>query len=94
LWSASVRGQTQNVLGLLEAGADIEEKGGPAFTTPLHESALQGHVALTLLLLEHRADLSARDDGGDTPLHYSSLQGHGDLTLLLLENGADVSVKD
>ena len=37
-------------------------------TTPLHEAARRGQHAVTLLLLEHRADTQLRDYDGCTPL--------------------------
>ena len=37
-------------------------------TTPLHEAARRGQHAVTLLLLEHRANTQVRDYDGRTPL--------------------------
>ena len=39
--------------------------------TALHLSALNNHVDVVQLLLDHDADVAAADDAGNTPLHYA-----------------------
>jgi hypothetical protein len=53
-----------------------------------------GHVAVAKLLLEHGADIHARDNANWTPLHWAAYKGHFDVARLLLERGADPTVKN
>jgi len=47
---------------LLEAGADVNTKGGDCGLTPLMAAAMGGNVEMARLLLEHRADTSITED--------------------------------
>jgi ankyrin repeat protein len=65
-----------------------------AGATPLHAAAV-GHEGLdtqdlVAMLLEHRADVSAKDNDGLSSLHYAAQMGRKGVTRLLLENRADV----
>jgi ankyrin repeat protein len=88
LWTAASLGRTEDVLQLLAGGADIEEPGGDRQSTPCAAAALQGHVQTVQLLLQHKAQVSAKDNEWDTPLHYTALHGHVEIVKLLLHNGA------
>jgi ankyrin repeat protein len=46
------------------------------------------------VLLEHGADVSARDDSHSTPLHLVSYMGNGKAVGLLIRHGADVNAQD
>ena len=75
-------------------------------TTPLHASASCGHFEICRLLLEWKADVTAKDGSVDygwglgptvglrTPLHYSAQFGHFEICRLLLDSKADVAAKD
>ena len=91
LWTAAKEGQTDQVLHLL---ADIDEKGEPLEFTPLHAVRLH-HKDTVRALLQHGADVTARDPAGATPLHSAVDPGCDDLSDVevvrqLLEHGADV----
>lgn len=45
------------------------------------------------LLVDHRADVNAKDDSGLSALMFSTLYGRPELVKLLLDNGADVHAK-
>jgi hypothetical protein len=94
LWTATVDGKTGEMRELLAEGARVDEKGGALGAAPLHAAALVGDEEAALLLLEHRADVSAKDAQGGEPLLFASLLGHEPVVLLLLEHGAEVSVDD
>lgn len=46
------------------------------------------------VLLEHGADVNARDDTHSTPLHLASYMGNGKAVGLLIQHGADVNAQD
>ena len=89
---------TEEVEKLLAEGADVEEKGGPFEGTALHDACFlsisTGDGLVAQLLLDHNADVSAKDMDGATPLHNAAVRGHVLVAGLLLAQGADVSVKD
>jgi ankyrin repeat protein len=62
--------------------------------SPLHAAAFLGRTAIARFLLEHTADVNARDKYHPTPLHKAVERGNLDITQLLLGYGADVNVLD
>ena len=45
--------------------------------TPLHAAAYQGHLAVTEMLLDHKADPGIHDTyDRETPLHMAAFHGH------------------
>ena len=58
-------------------------------TTPLHYAALYGNTESVRILLEHGADVKARNKSDATPLIYAAY--NSDKTRLLVEKGADVN---
>jgi ankyrin repeat protein len=52
------------------------------------------HVEVAKLLLEHGADLNAKNESGWTPLHKAAFWGRVDIVATLLEHGADPDVQD
>lgn len=59
-------------------------------TTALHMSAQDGHLAVTLALIEAGAELDAWGVRGATPLHLASQYGHAKVVAALVEAGAEV----
>ena len=88
---------------LLEHGADAGVKDNDALSTPLHEVAYRGSVKIVQLLLEHGANVHARNNMGHTPLHRAVYDLSPDnsyeetclrVIMLLLEHGADIGALD
>src|SRR6267142_5548772 len=63
-------------------------------STPLHVASSQGHLAVARVLVEHGANVTARDDGGATPLHQASRYGGMDLVRFLIKHGANVTTRN
>jgi hypothetical protein len=62
--------------------------------TWLHRAASSGREAVARLLLEHKAEVDAKDEYGWTVLHRAALNGHEAVARLLLEHKAEVDAKD
>jgi cytohesin len=67
------------------AGAKTSEDRG----APLHQAASLGNAAMAKLLLDHGADVNARDGQKETPLHQAA---GGAVARVLLERGAKPDV--
>ncbi|XP_065828038.1 poly [ADP-ribose] polymerase tankyrase-1-like [Oscarella lobularis] len=63
-------------------------------STPLHLAAGYNQVEVAEYLLEHGADVNAKDKGGLIPLHNASSYGHVEMAALLIKHGALVNATD
>lgn len=90
LQKACYKGKYEEVLRLIEEGADVNDKDF-AGTRPIHEAALKGFTDIVELLLEHGANVNARSgvEELDTPLIDAVSNGHLDTIAMLLKHGAD-----
>ena len=61
--------------------------------TPLHLASGEGFLEVARVLIEHGADVTARDGRGSTPLHNASRNGHVEVVRFLIKHGADVTVQ-
>ena len=68
--------------------------GGLHAETPVHAAVFLRHTAIAQFLLEHTADVNARDSCNSTPLHKASEGGNYETVQLLLSHRADVHVLD
>ena len=60
----------------------------------LHALCAKGLISCALRLLEHKADVDAKDEDGATALHRAAWNGHEAVVQLLLEHKADVDAKN
>ncbi len=74
---------------LVEAGANVNVNDGVKRCTPLHMAARRGNVEIAGALLDHGADIEARDSVGDTPLRRSVNCNKTNVASFLLSRGAD-----
>jgi ankyrin repeat protein len=79
----------------LGSGWDVNAQGEKYGRTALHLAAMNGHLEIVKLLLEHGADVNAKtkEGYGYTALHSAASNGHLEIVKLLLEHGADVNAK-
>ena len=93
LHEAAGDGQTEKVLALISAGADIHEKVDSGLT-PLHVAAYMGQTETALALASTGADINARVDSGFTSLHMAANAGQVETALALVSAGADINARD
>ena len=102
LHSAVLYGDFEMVRILLKYKADVNQSNGR--DTPLHYASrgIQGGRSIDTLslskvarlLLEHGADVNARNHERATPLHIAVEDGRVEVVQVLLEHGADVIAED
>jgi len=91
---AAYFGREEVVRFLLEHGADAKlAAGNGSCVAPIHSAVAAKDFAIAQRLLDHGADVNAKQHGGYTALHSAGL--HGDLAMaeLLLSYGADRSMQ-
>ena len=64
------------------------------FAPPLNTAAMQGHLDVMEVILQHGADPNAVDSYGGFPLQYSAGSGHAEGCRLLLRYGADPALEN
>ncbi|MBN2384616.1 ankyrin repeat domain-containing protein [bacterium] len=66
----------------------------PRKRTPLHYAALVGNEKIIAYLLDHGADIEARDQIKRSTLHWAAAYGRPEVCKLLLDRGADKNSED
>ncbi|KAL3483162.1 ankyrin repeat-containing domain protein [Aspergillus germanicus] len=97
LVGAARRRQIRAIKLLLEAGVDVNElatNGSGGECTPLHKAAEQGHLDCASVLIEHGADVNARDGYSRTVLEAAAWTGKLQMVRFLLIQGADIQAKN
>lgn len=79
---------------LIQAGADVNAKGGEAIATPVMWAAKKCNYYIVNLLLQHGADPLLTDDQGFNLLHSATLDGNVFQLLLLLHQDLPVDIPD
>ena len=74
-------------------GIDLEDPGTGGGTA-LHVAAFNGNVEIVRRLLNHAAEIDAKDDSGATPLMIAFAQKHEEVVRLLVEQDAEARVKN
>lgn len=88
LHEATREGDLRKARELLEQGAAVDRPNEQGLT-PLHWSALNGRTDLAELLLDHGADINAREKytGKLTPMAMALLMGYDELVELMAARG-------
>lgn len=92
---AADEGDAETVADLLGARAEVNARN-KSKETPLHVVAWrswQDDADVATLLLDHGADLDARDDLGFAPLNRAARQGNHHVAKLLVARGVDLEAK-
>ena len=88
LVKACKKGSVEEVLRLLDGGADANSVGG------IQQAASAGHVNVVRALLGRNANVNGRDFGGQTALHCAAGSGNKDVVQLLLDEKVDIEARD
>lgn len=87
-------GKLELIRLLLSKGANPNARDHSG-SSPLDDAAWIGSADKSALLLDHGAEINARQTKtGATPLNEAAFKGHLDVLQLLLSRGADLGVKD
>jgi hypothetical protein len=79
---------------ILAAGASVDVTSGPTRGTPLHQAARRGCAEVAAALLDHGANIEARDAKGQTPLRRAVNCRQLPVVQLLMQRGADPLAED
>ncbi|KAK4891543.1 hypothetical protein LTR27_009874 [Elasticomyces elasticus] len=92
LYRESYDGSVDRVRALLEAGADVNARGGE-YGNALQAASYNGHTEIVEALLGYDADVNALGGYFRYALQAASYKGHEDVIQLLLDHGADINVQ-
>ena len=80
---------------LLQRGADVNQPAQNAQkVAAIHAAVAARSLPITRLLIEHGADVNAKQQQDVTPLHAAAHNGSLEIVQLLLEHGADKNATD
>jgi ankyrin repeat protein len=79
---------------LIEKGAKLDDQANLTNHTPLLRAAKDDRLDVARVLVEHKANVNAKDCVKVTPLHYACQNGDLAMARLLIEHGADVLAAD
>ncbi|XP_036005140.1 protein phosphatase 1 regulatory subunit 12A isoform X2 [Fundulus heteroclitus] len=89
--AACSSGDTEEVLRLLDRGADINYANVDGLTA-LHQACIDDNIDMVTFLVEHGASVNQPDNEGWIPLHAAASCGYLDIAEYLIGQGANVGV--
>jgi ankyrin repeat protein len=90
LIEAAFRGHADAVRVLMSRGAEVNKHEPCDGLTALHGAAQRGNKKIAIYLLDHGADVNAKDKHGFTPLSIAAHNGNLPFVDLLILRGADL----
>lgn len=96
LHDAVRRGNLKKVTALIEADPSLirQKSESPSRCEPLHLAAAEGRAAIAAYLLEHGAEIDARDDFGRTPVQEAAEFEKTKAIEVLVKAGANLELRD
>ena len=91
---AAINNQYATCKFLVEAGADVNARGGESVATPAMWAAQKCHYYIVHLLLKNGADPLLVDGQGYNILHLATIDGNSFLVVLLLHQEIPVDIVD
>jgi uncharacterized protein len=91
---AAWRGDLKAVQGFIAQGVAVDDRNSHDGSTPLLAAAAKDSVEVARFLIDHGADVNARNLEGVTPLHQAAYGGSENVAKLLIAKGADVNAID
>ncbi len=91
LIDSAQRGDTKNVLELLENGADIDATNEHGMTAVM-AATREHHTGTADALIQRGADIDIRNNNQDNVLLYAGAEGFLDIVKLAVEGGADTTL--
>lgn len=87
-------GHTEVAKFLIDQGVEVNTPSrNTQKVTPLHSAAAADSFEIVNLLVDHGADVNARQQGDFTPLHAAAQNGNLAMTRFLVERGARVDAR-
>ncbi|MGC1244975.1 MAG: ankyrin repeat domain-containing protein [Spirulinaceae cyanobacterium] len=101
IYISAILGEVEAIQRYVEAGRDVNARrskgtGKPRLggKTLLHLASWRDSLAAVEFLLEHGAEIDARDDEGYVPLHSAATCNNKNVVQLLIKQGANVNAKN
>ena len=94
VWTAIKNGDSAGFARWLEQSTNVDLRHPRFGVTPLTWAALAGREGFARTLLEHGADVNARNRDGGGALHAAAFLGRTNVVALLLEHGADLNARN
>lgn len=91
---AAINNRRDLVKYYIGKGSLVDAIGGDLQSTPLHWATRQGHIAMVILLMQHRADPSLMDGEGSNCLHLAAQFGHTSIAAYLVAKGQEINAPD
>ncbi|XP_031330850.1 protein phosphatase 1 regulatory subunit 12A-like isoform X5 [Photinus pyralis] len=88
--AACAAGDKEEVLRLIEKGADIDTANVDGLTA-LHQACIDDNLDMVEFLVEHGSEVNRGDNEGWTPLHATASCGFLSIAKYLIEHGANVA---
>eukprot|EP01064_Diplonema_japonicum_P006193 TRINITY_DN1412_c0_g1_i1.p1 TRINITY_DN1412_c0_g1~~TRINITY_DN1412_c0_g1_i1.p1 ORF type:complete len:746 (+),score=122.88 TRINITY_DN1412_c0_g1_i1:107-2344(+) len=93
LIAAAKQGDVKELTRQLESGVDADCRSRATQICPIHAATLSGKHEAVAILLDHGANIHAKNRDGCTPLVLACSFGFSDLACKLLSRGADITDK-